>query len=480
VPIDLLNPVAPHPLNVGLVGWWLPLANGYGGSYLYDLLGLNHGTLTNGPTWATGPYGFGGLVLDGTNDYAPLPSSFPAITGNLTCACWFKTSANTRHIFGGYDLSSPFSGWGFGIGLGTLSNKLTFWSRSSGTPGWVASVASVNTGAWVHGAVSLSGTSASFYVNGVLDVVRTVQVPASYSGTKSLFASTTGTNSFSGSATDIRIYSRAVTDGEAWQLYDQGVRGNPDLLRQYRRRAVLLRDSGGGAPVTATPAAVTAAWAPQATSCSAGSASPPASTNALWAAQAASPSAGASASPTVVSASWALQGASAATSGASASPAAVDAVWAVQAPSVSAGGSSSASPASSSSPASSNATWAVQTPSASAGSSSTAAPAVLQLTSAAGSASASAGTRAAPAAANAAWAAQAASASTADPTTATPGRVSLAWAAVAPASVSSLAIPRDAVTRLAIPRSAVTSVRVRRGTSRRIHVRATRTRVIHL
>jgi hypothetical protein len=59
-----------HPLNRGLVTWWLarPGLN-YGGARWYDPIGLNHGTLANfgaGSGWSgtTRPGGFGQLTFD--------------------------------------------------------------------------------------------------------------------------------------------------------------------------------------------------------------------------------------------------------------------------------------------------------------------------------------------------------------------------------------------------------------------------------
>jgi hypothetical protein len=64
--IDTRNPIEwRHPLNRGLVSWWLPFGPWQGGGTLRDLARRNHGTLTNGPTWAAGRDGFGAVKFDG-------------------------------------------------------------------------------------------------------------------------------------------------------------------------------------------------------------------------------------------------------------------------------------------------------------------------------------------------------------------------------------------------------------------------------
>jgi hypothetical protein len=65
--VDLGKPLnRNHPLTRDLACLWLPLSNNWGSTKLYDICGLNHGNLTNGPTWINGPYG---LSFNGTSNY---------------------------------------------------------------------------------------------------------------------------------------------------------------------------------------------------------------------------------------------------------------------------------------------------------------------------------------------------------------------------------------------------------------------------
>jgi hypothetical protein len=81
-----------------------------------DLVGLNNGTLTNGPTFnsANG----GSIVFDGTNDYVVVPesSSVDITTNTITFGGWcYPTISNLyQHIVvntGGGDLNRQYGMW---------------------------------------------------------------------------------------------------------------------------------------------------------------------------------------------------------------------------------------------------------------------------------------------------------------------------------------------------------------------------------
>src|SRR5690349_4775681 len=100
--IDLGNPVADHPLNLGLVAWWLSLPNNSGGTRLFDITGHgNTGTLTAGPTWRTGlPVwgpGFSSLkFVTGSSQYVDCGNApVLQITGNMSVSAWVYLASNS-------------------------------------------------------------------------------------------------------------------------------------------------------------------------------------------------------------------------------------------------------------------------------------------------------------------------------------------------------------------------------------------------
>lgn len=102
-PIDLANPVnVHHPLNLGLISWWLAVPGLDGGKYFYDLCGRNDGTLTNGPTWSNNiPPGAvsRSLSFDGVNDFVSTPITAALGTAEHTMSAWFRTSATNQFGF---------------------------------------------------------------------------------------------------------------------------------------------------------------------------------------------------------------------------------------------------------------------------------------------------------------------------------------------------------------------------------------------
>jgi hypothetical protein len=119
--VNLLDPAdRMHPLNRGLVAWWLALPGLMGGPRWRDLIGTNDGVLTNGPVWkpTTRPGGWGCLSFDGTDDRVQVPTA-PALaqvgTGDFYISFWlfvrsapsqYDTIASTYGGGGGYTIIS--------------------------------------------------------------------------------------------------------------------------------------------------------------------------------------------------------------------------------------------------------------------------------------------------------------------------------------------------------------------------------------
>lgn len=121
-----------HPLNRGLVGWWLVVPHWSGGTVLRDLMGRHHGSLTNmapASDWLTSGRsgGWGALDFDGTDDRVEINSVFGLGTTDLSATMWVyldSTSEQGAFLKIGDDTdASNVDGFAIGVGSTTMQNS---------------------------------------------------------------------------------------------------------------------------------------------------------------------------------------------------------------------------------------------------------------------------------------------------------------------------------------------------------------------
>ena len=125
---------------------------------------LQDGALTGGASWGDG----GVLVLDGTSGHLELPQGALSELGDVTVALWVywnKEKANTRVFdFGSSDIAYmalvPRDASGI---LRFAITGTTYFGEQS-----IRAKSALPTAAWVHLAITLSGTVGTLYVNGVV------------------------------------------------------------------------------------------------------------------------------------------------------------------------------------------------------------------------------------------------------------------------------------------------------------------------
>ncbi len=231
-----------HSLARGLVGWWMVLPGLDGGPMWYDLMGLNHGTLTNmgsgqGWTGTTRAEGQGAMYYSGSTGYVAVPSSpslaFTSATQPRTYSCWVNINA--------YGVFPMF------ISRGSTGDELRL-NFNSGQPEYlynggsaITSPTAIPLNTWALVTGTYDGTTASIYINGVSQ--------ASVTGTSASVTSriafgqrlnATGADPYTGWQDDVRIYNRALTAVEVYDLYVNSRLGYPRLLNQTKRIAGLL------------------------------------------------------------------------------------------------------------------------------------------------------------------------------------------------------------------------------------------------
>jgi RHS repeat-associated protein len=156
----------------------------------------------------------GGYVNLGTAPSLDLAGS------TVTWEGWVNTtSTSTALLFGAYDNSGAFTGWGVGYSVAT-AGKYAFWS--SGTGSWIQSNSTVNDGNWHHVAVVVNAGAGTFYRDGVADGTFSVASWGASLASKRIGSTSTGTLPFSGKMDDVAAYASALSSTRIADHYSAG------------------------------------------------------------------------------------------------------------------------------------------------------------------------------------------------------------------------------------------------------------------
>lgn len=213
-----------------LVGWW-KLNDGSGTTAVDDSGNGNNGTLTNSPTWTTGPNSNGALAMvKASNQYVSIGNVAALnITSALSISVWVNLAAvNSDQMFvtkdtdtgRSYVLSYQYEGgtqqkFGFYINGGTAV---------------YASGAVPSTGTWYH----VVGTYDPADSGGTLRIYRDGSLIATLTGAGTSINSNSTTvmigrraypsfeDNLDGTLDDVRIYNVKLTDSEVSALYAAG------------------------------------------------------------------------------------------------------------------------------------------------------------------------------------------------------------------------------------------------------------------
>lgn len=247
-----------HPLNQGLVGWWL--MNEGGGLKAYDLSGKgNHGTLTNGPTWTTGKRG-PAISFDGTNNYINLGTAVGPAAGSFSVSFWergdFPFGKRFTPFISNRLSSSPHSGFVITQDYSAPTGYLRFQLNDASAPhDFNFGTINVLDNKWHHIVLSVNRSSnrASIFVDSRVDIAD-LDISA-VSGTiastnpveigHDFYSDVYGADYFLGSIDDVRIYNRALSAGEIQSLYS-------DSLAALEPLPSIIWAPSAGAPATAT------------------------------------------------------------------------------------------------------------------------------------------------------------------------------------------------------------------------------------
>lgn len=203
------------------VGYW-PLDENTG-TTAYDKSGNGNDATMNGSltsaSWLPAKNG-SGLDFDGSGDYIEAANdSTLDITGDITISAWIK-----RDLTDDY---SPFvaktdssTTWDYDFYIVNGSNNLRFYSDAT-TPTTITSSGSITDTAWHHIAVTRSGSTVTFYIDGILDSTGTMS--GSFNNNPDpVWIGSDGFDDFDGKMDDVKIYNYARTVAQIAYDYNRG------------------------------------------------------------------------------------------------------------------------------------------------------------------------------------------------------------------------------------------------------------------
>lgn len=238
--LNASDPVnAMHPQARGLQNWWRVIRPRAGGDTWYDLMGKQHGTLTNmasGSGWSGSvrPGGEGELRFDGSDDRIVLPSTgFVANLTAWTVLAWFKSGTTAKaYIYQEHD-SATNAQLVIGLNENTAGDLTVFnYDGVSTALGINATSPVPNDDRWHHvAAVQRSKSALDLYMDGVLLASDTAStLPTIPIDARTIGARDDGTAPWVGPLDDLQVYTRALTAGEIQARYRESARGEPTLL----------------------------------------------------------------------------------------------------------------------------------------------------------------------------------------------------------------------------------------------------------
>ncbi len=244
-----------HPLNRGLLGWWMVLPGMLGGSRLDDLTNMGSSghpaKLANmaPDDWVRGtrPGGWGALDLDGTDDRLETSGVKDIFgTAHMTAMCWVKqnTLRTLDAPFGQFNGSDE--GWVMESGL-TDTFVLLYVGENGNEYGQTGAI--LDTTTWHHWCMIYDGTQATdatkirFLFDGVEQTLSFASPPKpTITGTFSelmIGDTASGGREMPAQLDDFRFYDRTLTNAEAVRVFELSKQGYPGILNRVARRVFL-------------------------------------------------------------------------------------------------------------------------------------------------------------------------------------------------------------------------------------------------
>ena len=243
-----------HPLNRGLVSWWLAVPNRMGWKTFTwrDLCRRNNAVLTSGQMWgtSTGRSGsFGSLSLSGDTGIVASALGPSSVTAALITA-WIRpiSLASYNGI-----LETRTGGHLLGLLLsGAAGNPLTYTWEGLSDEYNAATGLSLTLNRWHFVSMSVTPTAATVYLYGPSGFQSWTNTKTHNAQTMAVEwnfgydSATPGSREWDGQVDDLRVYSRAFSEREIIDLCRNSLAGYPDTLNRPSPRRYRVAATGWG------------------------------------------------------------------------------------------------------------------------------------------------------------------------------------------------------------------------------------------
>jgi concanavalin A-like lectin/glucanase superfamily protein/immunoglobulin I-set domain protein len=229
----------------GLVAWWP------GNGNAVDVIGSNNGSLVGNVTFTNGEVGQAFVFNGSDNVQVPNSSLWNFGSGNFSIELWanFSSSQPGPTFVADDDGAYEHPKWAFWWNTGGL---LSFHINGNGIYGGtqIGQIPfSPTVGKWYHFAVTRSGSTFTFYVNGVQVGTGSDSESVPYISAPLTIGMAEGQFYFNGMLDEVSIYNRALSSNEVATIYSAGQSGKclPSPFTVTNQPASISVSTGGTA-----------------------------------------------------------------------------------------------------------------------------------------------------------------------------------------------------------------------------------------
>jgi hypothetical protein len=156
------------------------------------------------------------MTFDGASQYVTVTNNSSLnFNSSYTVMAWIKSSSSSseQSIVTKFLITESYSGFLLSLGCCANTGIPSLWVGDL-TNSWAQGNTAVNDGRWHHIAGRLSGTTATIFIDGVIDATRTRTPNIVTTGDLNIGRRFDTGAYFPGDIDDVRLYNRALSDSE--------------------------------------------------------------------------------------------------------------------------------------------------------------------------------------------------------------------------------------------------------------------------